>query len=190
MQSHHAAIDFHALLIAHELGGGVQRRSQSLSAQNRRGEPSGRRLAVGSRNLDAIEVFVGPAELIEHVDDCLKQRTRLTDDLSGVGGDCHRPLVGKPLELERHDIGTFALHINPLFAHIATVDEPISCRHSRTSHNVAERDEHEVGYHARKRDRADAQHGLRGNAQRKEEHVRNGVLESQHHEGSNSNGTT
>ncbi|MFR4570444.1 MAG: hypothetical protein ACLT5H_10125 [Collinsella stercoris] len=81
-EGYHTAIDFHALLIAHELGGGVQRRSQPLSAQNRRGEPSGRRLAVGSCNLDAIEVFVGPTELIEHIDDGLSRPTRLADDLS------------------------------------------------------------------------------------------------------------
>ena len=75
--AHDASIDLHALGIAHQLRRRIQRGLESLAAKNSSRKSRSRSLAIGTGNLNAIKVLVRTPQLIEHIDNRLKQRTSI-----------------------------------------------------------------------------------------------------------------
>ena len=98
--AHGTAHDLHALREAHELGRGVEGDALALPHEDRGGIARGRGLAVGARDLDALEVVIRIAELREHVLDTLEQG--LDAELLGGVKPLHRLVEGVGGNLERN----------------------------------------------------------------------------------------
>ena len=72
--AHNAPVNLHALGVTHKLRRRIQRRLKPLTTQDGSRKTRGRSLAIGTGNLDAIEILIRTPQLIEHIDNRLKQR--------------------------------------------------------------------------------------------------------------------
>lgn len=72
--AHDASIDFHALGIAYQLWRRIQRGLEPLTMKNGSRKTRSRSLAIGTGDLNAIEILVRTSQLIKHIDNRLKQR--------------------------------------------------------------------------------------------------------------------
>ena len=70
--AHNAPINLHALGIAHQLRRRIQRGLEPLAAKNSSRKTRSRSLAIGTGNLNAIEILVRTPQLIEHIDNRLE----------------------------------------------------------------------------------------------------------------------
>ena len=111
--AHNAPIDLHALGIAHQLRRRIQRGLEPLAPKDGSRKTRGRSLAIGTGNLNAIEIFVGTSQLIEHIDNRLKQRPSIPRDPPRISSQPNSLIKRKQIKRERHRIRPRTLSHNP-----------------------------------------------------------------------------
>ena len=111
--AHDAPINLHALGIAHQLWRRIQRGFEPLTTKNGSRKTRSRSLAIGTGNLDAIEILVRTPQLIEHIDNRLKQRTSIPRNPPRISSKPHSLIKRKQLKRERNDIRPRTLSHNP-----------------------------------------------------------------------------
>ena len=111
--AHDAPIDLHALGIAHQLRRRIQRGLEPLTTKNGSRKTRCRSLAISTGNLNAIKIFVRTPQLIEHIDNRLKQRTSIPRNPPCISSKSHSLIKRKQLKRERNDIRPRTLSHNP-----------------------------------------------------------------------------
>ena len=111
--AHNTPIDLHALGIAHQLRRRIQRGLEPLAAKNGGRKTRGRSLAIGTGNLNAIKVLVRTPQLIEHIDNRLKQRPSIPRNPSRISSQPHSLIKRKQIKRKRNDIRPRTLSHNP-----------------------------------------------------------------------------
>ena len=111
--AHNAPVNLHALGIAHQLRRRIQRGLEPLAAKNSSRKTRSRSLAIGTGNLNAIEILVRTPQLIEHIDNRLEQRTSIPRNPPRISSKSHSLIKRKQLKRERNDIRPRTLSHNP-----------------------------------------------------------------------------
>ena len=111
--AHDASIDFHALGIAYQLWRRIQRGLEPLTTKNGSRKTRSRSLAIGTGNLNAIKVLVRMPQLIEHIDNRLKQRPSIPRNPPRISSKPDSFIKRKQLKRERHRIRPRTLSHNP-----------------------------------------------------------------------------
>ena len=111
--AHDAPINLHALGIANKLRRRIQRSLEPLAAKDGSRKTRGRCLAIGTGNLNAIEILVRTSQLIEHIDNRLKQRTSIPRNPPRISSQPNSLIKRKQLKRERNDIRPRTLSHNP-----------------------------------------------------------------------------
>ena len=111
--AHNAPIDLHALGIAHQLRRRIQRGLEPLAAKDSSRKTRGRSLAIGTGNLNAIEILIRTAQLIEHINNRLKQWPSIPRNPPRISSKPHSFIKRKQLKRERHRIRPRTLSHNP-----------------------------------------------------------------------------
>ena len=111
--AHNAPINLHALGIAHQLRRRIQRGLEPLAAKDGSRKTRGRSLAIGTGNLNAIEILVRTPQLIEHIDNRLKQRTSIPRNPPRISSKPNSLIKRKQLKRERNDIRPRTLSHKP-----------------------------------------------------------------------------
>ena len=111
--AHNAPVNLHALGIAHQLRRRIQRGLEPLAAKDSSRKTRSRSLAIGTGNLNAIEILVRTPQLIEHIDNRLKQRTNIPRNPPRISSKPHSLIKRKQLKRERNDIRPRTLSHNP-----------------------------------------------------------------------------
>ena len=102
--AHDAPVDLHALGIANKLRRRIQRGLEPLAAKDSSRKTRGRSLAIGTGNLNAIEILVRTPKLIEHIDDRLKQRTSIPRNPPRISSQPNSLIKRKQIKLKRNGI--------------------------------------------------------------------------------------
>ena len=102
--AHDASIDFHALGIAYQLWRRIQRGLEPLTTKNGSRKTRSRSLAIGTGNLNAIKVLVRMPQLIEHIDNRLKQRPSIPRNPPRISSKPHSLIKRKQIKLKRNGI--------------------------------------------------------------------------------------
>ena len=111
--THNAPVNLHALGIAHQLRRRIQRGLEPLTTKNGSRKTRSRSLAIGTGNLNAIEILVRTPQLIEHIDNRLKQRPGIPRNPPRVSRQPNSLIKRKQLKRERNDIRPRTLSHNP-----------------------------------------------------------------------------
>ena len=131
-------IDLHALGIANKLRRRIKRSLEPLAAKDSSRKTRGRSLAIGTGNLNAIKVLVRPPQLIEHIDNCLEQRTSIPRNPPRIGSKPHSLTKRKQIKLKRNDIRPRTLSHNPKSPqHKKRPESTTSPSHSKYQPNTA-----------------------------------------------------
>ena len=102
--AHNAPIDLHALGIAHQLRRRIQRGLKPLAAKNGGRKTRGRSLAIGTGNLNAIEILVRTPQLLEHIDNRLEQRPSIPRNPPRISSKSQSLTKRKQIKLKRNGI--------------------------------------------------------------------------------------
>ena len=102
--AHDASIDFHALGIAYQLWRRIQRGLEPLTTKNGSRKTRGRSLAIGTGNLNAIEILIRTSQLIEHIDNRLEQRTSIPRNPPRISSKPNNLIKRKQIKLKRNGI--------------------------------------------------------------------------------------
>ena len=111
--AHDASIDLHALGITHQLRRRIQRGFEPLAAKDSSRKTRSRSLAIGAGNLNAIKVLVRTSQLIEHIDNRLKQRPSIPRNPTRISSQPNSLIKRKQLKLKRNGIQARTLSHNP-----------------------------------------------------------------------------
>ena len=111
--AHNAAIDLHALGIANKLRRRIQCALEPLAAKDSSRKTRGRSLAIGAGNLNAIKILIRTPQLIEHIDNRLKQRPSIPRNPPRISSQPNSFIKRKQLKRERNDIRPRTLSHNP-----------------------------------------------------------------------------
>ena len=111
--AYNAPIDLHALGITNKLRRRIQRGLEPLAAKNGGRKTRGRSLAIGTGNLNAIEILIRTPQLIEHIDNRLKQRPSIPRNPPRISSKPHSLTKRKQLKRERHRIRPRTLRHKP-----------------------------------------------------------------------------
>ena len=102
--AHNAPVNLHALGIAHKLRRRIQRGLEPLTTKNGSRKTRCRSLAIGTGNLNAIEILVRTTKLIEHIDNRLKQRTSIPRNPPRISRQPNSLIKRKQIKLKRNGI--------------------------------------------------------------------------------------
>ena len=102
--AHDASIDFHALGIAYQLWRRIQRGLEPLTTKNGSRKTRSRSLAIGTGNLNAIEILVRTPQLIEHIDNRLEQRASISRNPPRISSKPNSLIKRKQIKLKRNGI--------------------------------------------------------------------------------------
>ena len=102
--AHNAPIDLHTLGIVHQLRRRIQRGFESLTTQDGSRKTRGRSLAIGTGNLNAIKILIRPPQLIEHINNRLKQRPSIPRNPPRISSQRNSLIKQKQIKRERNNI--------------------------------------------------------------------------------------
>ena len=111
--AHNAPVNLHALGIAHKLRRRIKRSLEPLAAKDSSRKTRRRSLAIGTGNLNAIKVLIRTPQLIEHIDNSLKQRPSIPRNPPRISSQPNSLIKRKQLKRERNDIRPRTLSHNP-----------------------------------------------------------------------------